>query len=441
MIKKFSFSGGVHPPESKLTAKEAIGVLPLPKQVIIPLVQHIGAPAKALVKIGDTVKTGQKIGEAGGFVSADVHSSVTGKVIAIAPYPHTLGKDINSVVIEVSENEEWDEGLNTSPISWDSKTPKELKEHIIKAGIVGMGGAAFPTAVKLSPPEGKNIDTLIINGAECEPYLTADHRLMLERSDDIVTGVEILARILGVKNTYIAIENNKMDAFESVQKSLNGKSGITLCLVKTKYPQGGEKQLINAVTGREVPSGGLPMDCGCVVQNIGTTLAITEAVTMNKPLIERVLTVTGKGINTPKNLKVRIGTPFSYIIESCGGLKDNCTKLISGGPMMGATQHNMNVPVVKATSGILCLTDSDTKKHKENPCISCGACMRACPINLIPSWIVKDTEMERWDKVRELDVMDCMECGSCSYGCPSKINIVHYIKWAKLELSKTQKKS
>ena len=440
MIKKFSFSGGVHPPESKLTAQKAIEVLSLPEQVIIPLTQHIGAPANPLVKIGDMVKTGQKIGEAGGFVSANIHSSVTGKIVAIAPFPHPLGKDINSIVIETAENEEWVEGLNV-PTSWDSKTPKELKDDIIRAGIVGMGGAAFPTAVKLSPPEGKKIDTLIINGAECEPYLTADHRLMLELTDDIIIGVEILARILGVKNTYITVENNKMDAYKAVKKSIENKLGITLCLVKTKYPQGGEKQLINAVTGREVPTGGLPMDCGCVVQNIGTTFAVMEAVTKNKPLIERVLTITGAGISTPKNLKVRIGTPFKYIIETCDGLKENCTKLISGGPMMGATQYSINVPVVKATSGILCLTDIDTRDYEEKPCISCGACMRACPVNLIPSWIAKNVELERWDKVQNLDVMDCMECGSCSYGCPSKINIVHYIKWAKLELLKTQKKN
>jgi electron transport complex protein RnfC len=304
-----------------------------------------------------------------------------------------------------------------------------------------MGGASFPTHVKLSPPAGKKIDTLILNGAECEPYLTADHRLMLERTADIITGVKILMRILDVETAYIAVENNKPDAIDAFEQVLGQEKKITCRVVKTKYPQGGEKQLINALTGREVPSGGLPMDCGCVVHNIGTTVAVMEAVCMKRPLIDRVVTVTGPGVQEPKNMKVRIGTTFETVLKACGGLRDLSCKVISGGPMMGITQWSMQVPVVKATSGILCITENEAVGVGSYPCISCGSCLRACPIHLMPTRIVQTVALKRWEAIEKLHILDCVECGSCSYVCPSKINLIHYIKWGKFELLENRKKA
>ena len=437
MKKYFTFSGGVHPPQSKLTSKLPVEILPVSDRVAIPLIQHIGAPARSLVSKGDHVEIGQKIGESGGFVSANIHSSVTGKVIEISPVPHIMGRNVSAVIIETEKKE--DSLPEEKTEDWETKDSETLKKAVQEAGIVGMGGAAFPAHVKLSPPAGKKIDVLIINGAECEPFLTADHRLMLERPDDIITGVSILKKILGVKQAIIAVEKNKMDAVEALRSRLNS-TGIECRVVKTKYPQGGEKQLINALTKREVPSGGLPMDCGCVVHNIGTTLAVMEAVCMKKPLIERVLTVTGRGVREPKNLKVRIGTSFKEVINACGGLTEDCKKVLSGGPMMGIAQWNLDVPVIKATSGILCLTEKEVKSSKEQPCISCGACVRACPVNLVPTWIVKNAGLKRWNTTEKLGALDCMECGSCAYVCPSKINLVHYLKWAKLEIMNEKKK-
>ncbi len=439
-MKLFTFSGGVHPPDSKTTAALAIEPLPLPERVIIPLLQHTGAPATALVKPGDSVKTGQKIGEAGGFVSSNIHSSVTGKVVAVGPHAHPMGRDVASVEIETADSEVWAEGLNQQSDPTDLSLA-EIKDLILAAGIVGMGGAAFPTHVKLSPPAGKKIDTLIINGAECEPHLTADHRLMLERPSDVVTGVRFLMRVLDVKQAFIAIEQNKMDAVEAIRKALGDSAGLECIVLKTKYPQGGEKQLINAVTRREVPSGGLPMDCGCVVQNIGTALAVMEAACLRKPLIERVLTVTGPAIRNPKNLRARIGCSLRQAIDACGGLTENCTAVIAGGPMMGVAQWSLDVPIVKATSGVLCLTAKNVETLAARPCISCGACMRACPIHLLPTRLVQNVELRRWNEAEKLGMLDCMECGSCTYVCPSKINLVHYLKWGKSEVMARRKKA
>ena len=432
MPRRYTFSGGVHPPHNKSrTERLPIEVLPAPKKIVIPLSQHIGAPAKPVVKRGDRVLIGQLLGEAGGFVSAPVHSSVSGSVLSIGPFAHPTGRQITAVEIE---NDEKNDSVTFTPSfqSWRDAAPQELVQQIQAAGIVGMGGAGFPTHVKLSPPSNKPIDTLIINGAECEPFLTADHLLMLERSSDFLEGVLILKKILGAKKCCIGIEANKPDAIKKISSLLNTAKikGVILCTLMVKYPQGGEKQLINAVTGREVPSGGLPMDVGCVVQNVGTTVAVSDAVIRGMPLYERVVTVSGPGIRTPKNVFVRIGTPVECLLEACSVDPRAVRKIIMGGPMMGLALSDVNVPVVKTTSGLLALT-SMTPALRSWPCINCGHCIQACPINLIPSRIAKLVEKQDYDGAREWNVMDCMECGSCAYICPAKINLVHWMKLGK----------
>jgi electron transport complex protein RnfC len=415
--RKFTFSGGVHPPYNKnRTECLPIEEFTAPQKVIIPLSQHSGLPAKPVVKRGDKVLVGQLIGEVGGSVSASVHSSVSGTVLSIGPFAHPMGKQVISVEIE-------NDGKNIIPVfepavqSWRDAAPQEIVQKIQAAGIVGMGGEGFPAHVKLAPPSNKPIDTLIINGAESEPFLTADHALMLARTENLLDGILIIKKILGAKKCFIAIEDNKPDAIKKTVHLLNdGKfKEITLCTLMAKYPQGGEKQLIKAITGREIPSGGLPMDIGCAVQNVGTTVAIFNAITRGVPLYERVITVTGPGIGMPKNLLVRIGTPISCLL---------------GGPMSGCTLSDVNVPVIKTTSGLLVL-DASTPALRTWPCINCGHCIHACPINLVPSRIAKYVEKENYEGAQEWNVMDCMECGSCAYICPAKINLVHWMKLGK----------
>ncbi|MFP4162955.1 MAG: electron transport complex subunit RsxC [Chitinispirillaceae bacterium] len=432
MFKKFSFKGGVHPSHSKSqTEKLAIETFSAPSQVIIPLSQHIGAPAKPLVKRGDRVLIGQPIAEPAGFVSSTIHSSVAGKVLSVTPFTHPLGKRVMAVEIE---NDGSEEKAEFTPFEkpWREAAPGELVQKIASSGIVGMGGASFPTQVKLSPPSNKPVDTLIINGAECEPYLTADHRLMLERTEDLLTGMIILKKILGAKECFIGIEDNKEDAIEAISKMLEDTrfKDIKLAVLKSKYPQGGEKQLINAITKRQVPSAGLPMDVGCVVQNVGTSLAIHDAIFSGTPLYERVVTVTGPAVGSPKNLLVRIGTPMKALLEACDTDFSRMKKLIMGGPMMGLAQSELDVPVIKSTSGILAY-DKTTPAVKSHPCINCGMCVRACPIRLVPSRLAKMVEKEKIDEALEWNMMDCVECGSCAYVCPSKINIVQFVKLGK----------
>lgn len=422
----------MHPPHSKKrTEKLPIEPFPAPEKLVIPLSQHIGAPAKPVVKRGDLVRIGQVLGDAGGFVSAPVHSSVSGKVLSVGPFPHPMGKLVTSIEIENDGN---DEKVPFEPISgeWRDAAPQELVQKIQAAGIVGMGGAGFPTHVKLSPPSNKPIDALIVNGAECEPYLTADHRTMLERIDDFLSGVLMLKKILGTKTACIGIEENKPDAINLISDKLSNAAfkELTLCVLVAKYPQGGEKQLIKAVTGREVPSAGLPMDVGCVVQNIGTAVAIHDAITGGIPVYERVLTVTGTGVSTPKNVLARIGTPVALLFEACGIDHKVVKKIIMGGPMMGLALSNVQVPVIKTTSGLLAF-DSTTPALRSYACINCGHCIHACPINLIPSRIAKFIEKEDYEGAEAWNVMDCMECGSCAYICPAKINLVHQMKLGK----------
>jgi len=426
-----TFRGGIHPPDKKELAKDKpITAAKSPQRVVIPLSQHLGAPCKPIVTIGQEVKKGELIGEPGGFVSAPVHSSVSGKVIAIGEFPNAMGRMVNSIVIENDGKEEWT-GLKDNP-DYIKLSPEELKEKIKSAGIVGMGGAAFPTLVKLSPPKEKPIDTVIINGAECEPYLTADYRLMIEKPTEIIEGLKILMKILGVNKGFVGIENNKPDAIEKIKAATKNEPNIEVCALEVKYPQGAEKMLIKAITDREVPPRALPMDVRVVVQNVGTALAVYEAARYGKPLIERVVTVTGEGISSPANMMVKIGTMVSDIIEQCGGFKGNAGKVVSGGPMMGFAISSLDVAVTKGTSGILVIPEEGVI-HAEDfgPCIRCGRCIDICAMGLMPSMLSILSEKGFYEEAKEYNLFDCFECGSCAFVCPSKRPIVQLIRLAK----------
>ena len=428
-----SFRGGVHPNDRKAyTASKPIEVAPLPTKVIIPVRQHIGAPCIPVVKVKDVVKKGQVIAEAQAFVSAPVHASLSGTVLEIAEYPHPVFGSSTAIVIESDSRDEWVAGL---PLirDWQVMNRDELKEAVRQGGIVGMGGATFPTHVKMAPPPDKVIDLFILNGAECEPFLTADHRVMLEKAPDIITGMQIAMKILDVAKGAIGIEENKPDAIAEMKKAAHGTS-IEVVSLKTKYPQGAEKTLIKVIANREVPSGGLPMDVGVVVQNVGTVVAIADAVQKGIPLIERVTTVTGGAIAEPKNLLLRVGSTFSQAVELCGGFSEQPVKVIMGGPMMGLAQGTLDTPIIKGTSGILALSTSDVNVGPERPCIRCGSCVEACPMGLVPSMLSIVGERGLFQEAKErYNLLDCVECGSCVYVCPSKRNIVHYIKLSKAQ--------
>ncbi len=441
LIKGKGFRGGVHPPDGKeLSSAKAVVTLPVPEKVIIPLSQHIGAPAESLVKVGDIVKKGQKIGEAKGFVSVPVHASISGKVTAVASFPHPAGKSLPAIQIESDGLDEWSETVKENP-NYKNLSPDEIKSIIQDAGMVGMGGAAFPTHVKLSPPANKKIDTLIINGAECEPYLTADHRLMLEEPTKVLEGAVIVAKALSIKDIFIGIEDNKPDAIKVLADAARSYEGVKIVSLNVMYPQGGEKQLINAVTGKEVPSGGLPMDVGIVVQNVATVAAIYDAVRFGIPLIERIVTVTGSGVKEPGNFRVRIGTSSLKLIEAAHGFKMEIGKVISGGPMMGMTQYTLDVPVVKGMSGLLFFPQSEVKSYTPEACIRCGRCVAVCPMGLLPNMLGIYAELERFEDAEKISLMDCMECGSCSYVCPSRRPLVHLIRYAKADVMAKRKKA
>jgi len=434
-LKTGTFERGTHPPDSKeFTAAKPLVTAKVPKRVIIPLSQHIGAPCQSKVQVGDTVKKGQVVGQADAFVSAPVHATVSGKVVAIMPYPHTLGRDVPSVVIENDEKEEWVDGLTENP-DYLSLDAEAMKASVRQAGIVGMGGATFPTHVKLSPPKEKKIECVILNGAECEPYLTADHRMMIEEADEVVAGLKVLMKIVGVDRGYIGIEENKPDSIKSMEEACRNEPSIEVYSLHTKYPQGAEKMLIKAIVGREVPAGGLPMDVGVVVQNIGTAVAIYEAVRYGRPLVERVVSVTGRGISEPKNLRVRIGTPLSSLIEECGGFKYDSGKVIAGGPMMGMAQSNLDAAVIKGTSGVLVLSPEESETPPHGPCIRCGRCIDVCPMGLQPAMLSVLAEAGMYEDMKEYDLMNCFECGTCAYVCPSKRPIVQWVKLAKMNLA------
>ena len=419
-MKLLTFKGGIHPPYRKeYTEKKALERAKSPKVVYIPLQQHIGASATPIVKVGDEVKLGQKIGEKQGFVSSNVHSSVSGKVIGIEEHEVPGGRGL-CIVVENDFKEELHESVKPKG-NLENLSKEDIISIITEAGIVGMGGAAFPTHIKTSPPSDKQIDAVILNGAECEPYLTADHRLMLENPEDVVFGLKILMKALNVSKGYIGIEVNKLDALESIKKEAQKYSDIQVIPLKVKYPQGAEKQLIYACTGKEVPSGGLPMDVGVVVNNVATAAQIAQTIKTGMPLVERITTVTGSCIKEPKNLIVKVGTLVFEVIQQCGGIKEdkNLGKVVIGGPMTGIAQYTMDIPVNKGESGILLLDEKESHKQKPQNCIRCGKCVDVCPAFLQPLYISAYSLKNDFESCEKYRVLDCIECGSCSFVCPS----------------------
>lgn len=425
--------GGVHPAENKLSAGKAIETLGLPKQAVFPLSQHIGAPALPIVKKGDLVKVGTKIAEAGGFVSAPIFSSVSGKVNKVDSVIDASGYRKPAIFIDV-EGDEWEETIDRSNVL-EAKcelTPEEIVTKIKNAGIVGMGGACFPTHVKLTPPPGCRAECVIINAVECEPYLTADHRMMLEKTDEILVGVSILMRAAKVSKAYIGIENNKPDAIQRMTEKATQYPGIEIVPLKVKYPQGGEKQLIDAVIGRQVPAPpAIPIHVGAVVQNVGTAYAVYEAVQKNKPLFERVVTVTGKSLKNPSNFLTRMGTPMSQLIEAAGGLPEDTGKVIGGGPMMGKALANTEVPICKGSSGVLLMNDKEARRAEPQPCIRCAKCVGVCPMGLEPFLLATCSAKGDWERVEHEMIMSCIECGSCQFTCPSHRPMLDYIRLGK----------
>lgn len=440
----FTFKGGIHPPHFKeQTEHLKIEKSDEPKIVVIPLQQHIGAPCEPLVKPGQYVKVGQKIGESKAFVSANVHSSVSGTVKKIEQKNSSSGAMVSCVIIESDSKFTVDESIKPKG-NIDKLSKEEILAIIKESGLTGMGGAGFPTHVKLSPPKDKQIDCLIINGAECEPYLTADHRIMLERPEDVILGAKAALKALNVDKCYIAIEKNKADAIDVIKNILEEKDekGIEIAALETKYPQGDEKRLINAIIGKVVPSGGLPMDVGVVVNNVGTIASLGNIIRTGMPVVQRVLTVTGSAIKNPKNLEVRIGTLFSDIIDQCGGYSEEPGKIINGGPMMGIAQFSADVPVIKGTSGILVLNKKDSKFEEVSNCIKCARCVQICPVKLQPLIISKLSLLNKFDEAESYHALDCIECGACSFICPSKRRLVESIRIAKREIvSKRRKKA
>lgn len=431
MLRTFRI-GGIHPPENKLSAGKPVEVLPIPSQVVIPLGQHIGAPATATVKKGDEVKVGTIIAQAGGFVSANIHSSVSGKVLKIDNVYDSSGYPKPAVFINV-EGDEWEEGIDRSPaiVKECNLDAKEIVAKISAAGIVGLGGATFPTHVKLSPPPGNKAEILIINAVECEPYLTSDHVLMLEHGEEIMIGVSVLMKAIQVNKAVIGVENNKKDAIVHLTKLATAYPGIEVMPLKVQYPQGGEKQLIDAVIRKQVKSGALPISTGAVVQNVGTVFAVYEAVQKNKPLVERIVTVTGKKLSRPSNLLVRIGTPIAALIEAAGGLPENTGKIIGGGPMMGRALLSPDVPVTKGSSGVLILDREEAVRKPMRDCIRCAKCVGVCPMGLNPAFLMRDTLYKSWETAEKGNVVDCIECGSCSFTCPANRPLLDYIRQAK----------
>lgn len=439
MLEPKTFIGGLHPPEMKNTADKQIISLPLPNKVVLHVSQHIGAPAKTTQKLTDQVVCGQCIAEPGGFVSAPVHATISGKVIGAGNFMHPFGMPSFALVIErdVQQTEpsyQYEDGLSLSI--------DEIKSRIQSSGMVGLGGATFPTHVKLAPPDTKPIDTVILNGVECEPALTSDHRLMLEEADKIINGLKIFMKVLKAEKGIIGIELNKLDAITLLNEKLKNEKNIFVQPLKVKYPQGGEKQLILACLGREIPSGKLPMDVGVVVQNVASAAAVADAVNLKKPLMERVVTLAGNCVEKPGNYRVRIGTTVADFVEMAGGLKKDVPlkKVIMGGPMMGFALFDLNIPIIKGTSGILCWDEEQAKTMVQAACLRCGSCIRACPMGLLPQQMKQLVDHKKWVKVDELGMLDCIECGCCSYTCPSGLPLVQTFKLGKKNVMAERKK-
>lgn len=434
MLKTFRI-GGVHPPENKLTAGKAIQTLELPKQVSIMLSQHIGAPAQCVVNKGDHVKVGTLLAQANGFVSANIHSPVSGTVAKIENVTDSNGYTKAAVIIDV-EGDEWEESIDRSEklVKGCPLTAKEIVDIIGEKGIVGLGGATFPSKVKLCPPPGNKAEILIINAVECEPYLTNDHALMLAKPEQIVEGVAILMKAINVSKAVIGIENNKPDAIATLSRVASGYLGIEVQPLKVRYPQGGEKQLIDAIIRRQVASGALPISTGAVVQNVATAYAVYEAVQKNKPLVERVMTVTGKSLKNPGNFLVRLGTPVANLIEAAGGLPEDSGKVILGGPMMGRAAVSLSSPVGKGTSGVLIIPESEATRKKEESCIRCAKCVSACPMGLEPYLLAKVSSLNMLDRAEKENIMDCIECGCCTFTCPANRPLLDYVRIGKSQV-------
>lgn len=428
--------GGVHPAENKLSAASPIREAALPKQAVFSMFQHIGAPAKPIVKKGDVVKVGTMIAEAGGFVSAPVHSSVSGTVSKVDVVIDASGTRRQAIFVDVN-GDEWEDAIDRSPELVRLSDRPELDAATIinkvkDAGIVGLGGATFPCHVKLSPPPGSKAECVIINAVECEPYLTADHRLMLEHPEEILVGVSLIMKAVSVEKGYIGIENNKPDAIRLMTEKAQAYPNIEIVPLKVKYPQGGEKQLIDAVIGRQVPAPpAIPISVGAVVQNVGTAFAIYQAVMKNKPLVDRIITVTGKSVSNPSNLLARLGTPFQQLIDECGGLPEDSGKIIGGGPMMGKALLNLDVPMTKGSSGLLIMRNDEAKRAEPDPCIRCAKCVSACPMGLEPYLLATLSDKQEWEMAEGNDVVSCIECGSCQFTCPSHRPLLDNIRVGK----------
>lgn len=428
--------GGVHPHDNKqYSVHQPITECPLPQKAIIPLVQHIGAPAQPVVEKGQKVKVGELIAKAGGFVSANIHSPFSGTITKIDSTLDAWGMRMPAIFMDV-EGDEWLETIDRTPalVRECQLEGKAIVDKIAEAGIVGLGGACFPTHVKLLPPPGKKAEVLIVNGVECEPYLTCDHQLMLEHGEEIIVGIQILMRALNIQKAIIGIEKNKPDAIKHMQDLASKVLGVEVKPLKLKYPQGGEKQLIDACIGRQVPSGALPIEVGAVVDNVATIYAVYEAVQKNKPLISRVMTVTGKSMTKPGNYSVRFGTPLSDVVALAGGVPEDTGKIIGGGPMMGRAMNNINMPANKRVSGLLFMPENESVRVEPENCIRCGKCVSACPMGLEPYLLSKQAQLQMWDEMEQHSVMDCIECGCCLYTCPSHQPLLDYIRMGKAKV-------
>lgn len=436
-----TFEQGIHPCYNKeATASKSLKHAQLPEEVVIPLAQHIGAPCDPLVEVGDKVKVGQKIGDSNSFVSAPVHASISGEVTNISPVTTADGSENLAITIASDGQDTLHESVKPKR-NLDSLSPQELRNIVREAGIVGLGGATFPSHVKVSIPEDKNVDTVILNGAECEPYLTVDHRTMVEMSDAVIYGLKLIMKMSDAKQGYIGIEVNKPDAIEEMRKAVKNESNIEVISLEVKYPQGAERQLIDACLDREVPSGGLPLDVGVVVNNIGTAVAMTDAIKNGRPLVQRTVTVTGAGIQNPQNLVFRLGTKIEDLIEQCGGFKGEIGKVIMGGPMMGAAQHSTDIPATKGTSGVLVFQEDEVDEFESSHCIRCARCVDVCPAFLMPVTLSKVAQTDMVAKLDDYNAMDCIECGSCSYVCPAKIPLLHWIRLGKDKLAAEKRKN